>query len=129
MPTPMPIIDATCGANEGTSSRCPMRPINEMPMPIPKSAVTIGRPIASSDPNATSKMTIAASRPMISAKPNAGCSAFSSGPPVASNCSPSALAAFTSEMSFFATDTGTSAARVSKCTSAYAILRSAEMRC
>ena len=34
-----------------------------MPMPMPNSAVTIGRPIASTEPNATSRMMTAASRP------------------------------------------------------------------
>ena len=66
MPTPMPIIAVTCGANEGTSSTRASRLTNASPSPIPNNAVMIGRPIASSDPNAISRMTTAARMPMSS---------------------------------------------------------------
>ena len=39
---------------------------------MPKSAITIGSPIASSDPNATSRMRMAAVMPTISAGPTSG---------------------------------------------------------
>ena len=40
-----------------------------MPVPTPNSAVPIGRPIASTEPNAISRMIIAASSPMASLVP------------------------------------------------------------
>ena len=43
------------------------------PMPMPNRAVTIGRPMASTEPNATSRMTMAARMPMISLAPGAVC--------------------------------------------------------
>ena len=50
-----------------------------MPHPMPKSAVAIGSPAASTDPNATSRMMTARSRPMPSLLPNA-CAAKMSPP-------------------------------------------------
>ena len=66
MPTPMPIIAATCGTKLGvvrTLARMPT-PASEIAMPM--SAVRIGRPIAMRDPNATSRTTIAAMMPTTS---------------------------------------------------------------
>ena len=70
MPTPMPIIAVTCGANDGTSSTRARSVTTASPIPMPNSAVMIGRPIASSEPNAISRMKTAASMPIASL---AGC--------------------------------------------------------
>ena len=43
-----------------------------MPVPMPNSAVPIGRPIAITEPNAISRMTIAARSPMASLTPLIG---------------------------------------------------------
>ena len=66
MPTPMPIMAVTCGANEGTSSTWASSSTMARPMLMPASAVMIGRPIASSEPKATSRMTTAARMPTTS---------------------------------------------------------------
>ena len=72
MPTPRPIIAATCGAKSGvvkTLARIPT-PASEIAMPM--IAVRIGRPIAISEPNAKSRMMIAARMPTISDRGHAG---------------------------------------------------------
>ena len=61
MPTPMPIIAVTCGANDGMSMKRASRLTTARPIPMPNSAVMIGRPIASTDPNAINRMKTAAS--------------------------------------------------------------------
>ena len=66
MPTPIPIIAAICGPNSGMVKPLEAMAITAAPTPRPNSAVVIGSPIASTEPNAMSKMTIAASRPRIS---------------------------------------------------------------
>ena len=48
-------------------------------MPIPNSAVTIGSPMAMADPNASSRMTIAAATPTNSVDPGLGASTNSIG--------------------------------------------------
>ena len=73
MPTPMPIMAASCGPNVGTTTpwleqrrRC------RTPMPMPNRAVRIGRPMAITEPKATSRMMIAAAMPMTSLAPGCG---------------------------------------------------------
>ena len=66
----MPIIAVTCGANDGMSITAANSVTIASPMPMPNSAVMIGSPIASSDPNAISRMSTAARTPMSSL---AGC--------------------------------------------------------
>ncbi len=45
MPTPMPIIAATCDVNSGTDRMFASKPISAAPQPIPKSAAVIGSPM------------------------------------------------------------------------------------
>ena len=54
---------ATSGANAGVLATLAMIPTPARAMPIPTTAVTIGRPMATTDPNAISRMTMAASKP------------------------------------------------------------------
>ena len=60
---------AICGAQLGMSTTYAMSDIELTPSASPKSAMPIGRPMAMSDPNATSRMTIAAIRPISSPTP------------------------------------------------------------
>ena len=51
------------GANIGTVSTCVRRSSMAKPMAIPKSAVMIGSPMATTDPKASSMMRMAARMP------------------------------------------------------------------
>ena len=66
MPTPMPIIEATSGVKSGVEKTCAMTPTPATAMPTPTSAVRIGRPIATTEPNASRSTTTAARMPMSS---------------------------------------------------------------
>ena len=55
---------ATIGANDGAGKMCPSSAISDSPVPMPNKAVTIGSPIASSEPNAISSTIAAAVVPM-----------------------------------------------------------------
>ena len=57
---------ARMGAVADRSTKADMRPMPVMPTPTPISAVTSGRPMASTDPNAISSTTTAAPSPMSS---------------------------------------------------------------
>ena len=63
MPVPSPIIAASWGLKVGTSNTSAMSSSPPSPTPSAKSAVMIGNPIAMTDPNERSRMTIAARRP------------------------------------------------------------------
>src|SRR6266508_856545 len=60
MPTPIPIRPATAGANSGTSRSAASAPIETPEMPRLKSATSSGRPAATTDPKAVSRITAAA---------------------------------------------------------------------
>ena len=75
MPTPSPIIVANTGATDPMSVIDAITCTIEMPIPRPRSAVRIGSPIATTEPNANSRITTAASSPMRSALPCGGWSA------------------------------------------------------
>ena len=53
-------------ANSGTVTSWLRIVVSAVPRPMPKSATPIGRPIASTDPNATIRMMIANARPIVS---------------------------------------------------------------
>ena len=72
MPTPMPIMAASSVPKVGTMSQRLSSETMATPTPMPNSAVTIGRPMAMSDPKAISRMTMAARIPMNSLAPNSG---------------------------------------------------------
>ena len=74
MPTPIPIIDASWVVKSGVAIVWLSSSTRPRPMPIPNSAVMIGKPIASTDPKTTSRMTIAARMPISSAAPSEGAS-------------------------------------------------------
>ncbi len=64
MPTPMPIIVASVVAKLCSGYTCVSRPMIGRPTAMPASATTIGSTIASTEPNAMSRMRIAARMPM-----------------------------------------------------------------
>ena len=70
MPTPSPIMLADLRREAGDRrSGSAMSDIELIPSARPKSAIPIGRPIAITEPNATSRITIAATRPISSLIP------------------------------------------------------------
>ena len=69
MPTPMPIMAASCGPNVGTTTPWLKSAMTPNPMPIPNRAVRIGSPMAITEPKAISRMMIAAAIPMASLPP------------------------------------------------------------
>ena len=113
MPTPMAIIVATDVAHSGTSTTLASRAISPDATPIPNTAVTMGRPIASNDPKLTSRITPAARKPTPSA-PTAPCSAFCTAWPASSIWTRSSLASAAVSSSRWVTSTGMS--QVSSCT-------------
>ncbi len=64
MPTPSPIIAASCGANSAVSKTWVPSVTRLSPTPSANSAVMIGSPIATTEPKVSSRMTTAASRPI-----------------------------------------------------------------
>ena len=74
MPTPRPTIDPITIAQLGMSTAYATREREPAPTARPSSAVPIGRPIATSDPKASNKITIATSRPSASPTPVGACS-------------------------------------------------------
>ena len=63
MPTPMPIIVATWVVKSGVGTAAAHRPSAAIDAITPATAVRMGRPMATTDPNAISRMMAAASRP------------------------------------------------------------------
>ncbi len=74
-------MEAMIGANDGAGNTCPSSAISDSPAPIPKTAVTTGRPMASSEPNAMSSTIAAAVMPIPSVEPPYGVSAWSTTSP------------------------------------------------
>ena len=64
MPTPRPIIAASCGAKSAVSKTWVPSVTRLSPTPSANRAVTIGSPIATTEPKVSSRTTIAASRPI-----------------------------------------------------------------
>ncbi len=120
---------ASCVAKSGVVITCEARPASPIAVPSPSSAVRIGRPIASSEPNVISSTIIAAINPTAVAVPSDVRSACSIAwpPSCTSNCderAPSATEITRSTAAF-----GTVFARWSKFTVANAICPSRETAC
>ena len=69
MPTPRPSIMATTPVTSETGTIPDMIPMALLPTTMATRAVTMGRLIATSDPNATARMTTAIRMPIISPFP------------------------------------------------------------
>ena len=87
MPTPRPTIAPMTVAQAGMSTTYATSDSEPAPTASPSSAVPIGRPIATTEPKATSRITTAASRPRASPSPAGGCSKAKCRSPPASICS------------------------------------------
>ena len=87
---------AMMAENRGAGKMCPSSAISASPEPMPISAVAIGRPIASSEPNAISSTIAAAPTPIPLEAPPYGVSARSTTSPPRLNVTPSLLAAVAS---------------------------------
>ena len=92
-PTPSPIIAASSEEKFGVLTTCVNSAISPRPVPRPNSAVTIGSPIAVSEPNVSSSTTTAASRPTPVATPKPSCSVSSIACPPSSTSRPGRAAA------------------------------------
>lgn len=66
MPTPSPIMMPIVAVKSGISMRLLISAVISAPVPTPASAIAIGRPIASTDPNAAISTKIANAMPSIS---------------------------------------------------------------
>ena len=82
--------------NSGTSMKADSTPTPAAPTKMPISAVTIGRPIATTEPKATSSTMMATPTP-ISSLLGASCASRASAP-VSSTCTPSARASSVTAM-------------------------------
>ena len=71
MPTPMPIMAAISGEKFGTTRKWVTSSSSATPIPSPNRAVMMGRPMATTDPKASSMMMMAAVMPMPSLAPGA----------------------------------------------------------
>ena len=77
----MPIMAASWVANSGTEVAWESSSTMANPTPMPNRAVRMGRPMASTEPKAMSRMTTAASRPMASVPPGSSRAVKSEPPP------------------------------------------------
>ncbi len=112
MPTPMPIMAAISGEKFGTVRTCVRSSSRAMPMPRPASAVITGRPMATTDPKASSMMRMAAVMPMPSLGPGAAVAAAEIGLPPSSTWKPWWAAACAVVMTFVTAPVGMSAVSV-----------------
>ena len=122
MPTPMPIMAAISGEKIGTVSTCVSSSSSPMPMPSPASAVMTGRPIATTDPKASSMIRMAAVMPMPSLGPGAAVAAALMGVPPSSTRKPSCADDCAVLMTVLMAGTGMSAVSVVNWTWAKAML-------
>lgn len=95
MPTPRPIIIESWIETVGTSMRAAAIVISDTPTPRLKRAATIGRPMATAEPNAMSRITIAATTPTISDDPLSDWSLVMGSVPPSSTSMPAARAGST----------------------------------
>ena len=71
MPTPSPIMAMISGANTGVVTTWESRSSTAKPMAIPNRAVMMGRPMATTEPKASSMISIAPRMPAPSLDPGA----------------------------------------------------------
>ena len=92
------------------------RVTNTEPMPTPKTAARTGRLMASSDPKATKRITMAARRPIASVPPIGGCSARDTTGPLSSTRRPGTFTLLLASMRGWAALAGRSPDCLSKVT-------------
>ena len=126
MPTPMPIIAANCGVNAGKSTKAAPRPTMRSPEPTPRIAIVIGKPMATTEPKASSRMMTAAPMPISSVRPGGLRSARWMMNPPASTWNSGVDSSFRRSSSASALDRGTFCASSAYCTLMRAILPSGD---
>ena len=84
MPTPMPIMAPNWVVKEGMSTKADKRLTMMKPGIKPMRAVMMGRPMATTEPNAMRRMNTAATMPSNSELPGSSCSATLATPPPSS---------------------------------------------
>ena len=72
MPTPSPIMELRMGAEVDTSSCVASSVMSAVPVARPNSAIPMGSPMPTTEPNVTRRMSTAARTPTISAAPVSG---------------------------------------------------------
>ena len=98
MPTPSPIIAASCGAKFAVSKTWVPSVTRLRPTPSANSAVSSGSPIATTEPKVSSRMMTAASSPIANEEsPPSSWRASSTGWPPSSTWRPSPAAAWATE--------------------------------
>ena len=77
----MPSIEASAGAQSGTSRTAASSPIRPVEMPRPNSAVASGRPAATTEPNVSSRTKAAIAMPTASEEISPVCALAITSPP------------------------------------------------
>ena len=113
------------GPKVGTVSRWLSATRTPKPMPTPTRAVRIGRPMATTDPKASSMTTTAASSPIISLDPGAAETTCSTGAPPTATCRPGRAKLRAVSITRQTAPAGRSAAAASNWTTTKPIRRSA----
>jgi len=127
MPTPSPIIAASAGVKSLVSSTWVASVTRLSPVPSATSAVTIGRPMATTEPKVSSSTAIAATIAIASLRlSRLRRSTRCTGGPPASTCRPGRAAARAVSTTARTADRGSSNDRRSNCTVANAVRPSRE---
>ena len=127
MPTPIPIMAAISGEKLGTVSRWVNSSSRATPIPSPANAVSTGKPIATTEPKASSMIRMAAVIPMPSLAPGAADTAEEIGSPPSSTWNPGWAGACAVLTTCFTAPVGMSAVSVVNCTCANAMLACGEI--
>ena len=122
MPTPIPIMVAISGEKFGTTRTWVRSSRSATPIPSPASAVITGRPMATTDPKASSMMRMAAVMPMPSLGPGAAVTAEEIGFPPSSTANPACAPDRAALTTCLTAPVGMSAVSVLNCTWAKAML-------
>ena len=115
------------GENDGAGNTWPSSAISDSPEAMPNSAVTTGRPMASTEPNAISSTRAAAPTPMPSVGPPYGVSARSTTSPPRLSVRPWPDAALASAISASASRLEIPAVGTANCTVANAMCPSRDI--
>ena len=127
MPTPIPIMAANAGVNELIASTRAASKISRSPVARLNSAVTMGRPIATAEPNAIKRMTAPAASPTNSARPGGTISPDWTTAPPTSSWSSGVDRSSTKSNNASSVESGSSMPRPEYCSVAYAIAPSREI--
>ncbi len=116
MPTPMPIMAASSWPKVGTLIPWLMKSMTPKAMATPNRAVTMGRPMAITEPKASSRMMMAARMPTPSAAPKANFCTLVIGDPPSSIAKPGPALALALSITAWIESLGRSWVFLSNCT-------------